>query len=368
MSTHAQRAGPADGLRRHWRRIAMLVVVAVLAHAAALSGLEWAWPQREAAALPSTPMQVRVLAPEPTEAPPVGRVDRPVGAVAAPTRAAPVPVVSAVAPQRSTQAIAAAPEPAPEPAAEPIDTPSPTQAAITTDGRSADAAVELAIPLYATQIPPAVRLRYELRRGAQSGTSELVWRPQAQAYQLLFDGRLGQRLMISQASAGGFDAGGLAPLRFTEQRGRRPVQAANFQRVAGSDGGKVTFSGPGVEFALRPGMQDRLSWMLQIAAIAAAEPALRAAGAKVALRVVGVHGDVGVWVFRCLGVDAVDGDTGPVDTIAFLREPLEPYDTTVHVWLDPLRHYLPAQARIKAGPSDPGLVLLLQDVQPLPPE
>ena len=366
----APRADPASALRRHWRGAASLVAVAALLHALALSGLEWAWPQRESALLPapqSAPsMQVRVLEAAPAAVP----------AAALP----PVQPVKPVQPVRSAALkptrgrSAAAPSAAPMPLPMPLPRPTrsdlaPAQAAVAVVSVPAPpselpAPADDAVPLYATQMPPPMRLRYQVRRGGLQGTGELRWRPQGGRYELDFEARIGPLNLLSQASTGDFDAAGIAPLRFTDQRARRPVQAVNFQR----DAGKVSFSGPGTEFALRAGMQDRLSWMLQLAAIAAAEPALRVAGAKVALRVVGVQGDASVWVFRCLGATAVsdDSEESPSGLLAYLREPREQYDTTVKVWLDPAHHHLPVRARLKAGPGDPGLALVLQDMEPLP--
>ena len=359
----APRADPASALRRHWRGAASLVAVAASLHALALSGLEWAWPQRESALLPapqSAPsMQVRVLEAAPAAVP-----------------AAALPSVQPVQPVRAAALKPARGRPAAALSAAPLPLPRPTrsdvalaQAAVVAVSVPAPALevpapADDAIPLYATQMPPPMRLRYQVRRGGLQGTGELRWRPQGGRYELDFEARLGPLNLLSQASTGDFDAAGIAPLRFTDQRARRPVQAVNFQR----DAGKVSFSGPGTEFALRAGMQDRLSWMLQLAAIAAAEPALRVAGAKVALRVVGVQGDASVWVFRCLGATAVsdDSEESPSGLLAYLREPREQYDTTVKVWLDPVHHHLPVRARLKAGPGDPGLALVLQDMEPLP--
>lgn len=361
----AARADRASALRRHWRGAAAVVVVAALVHALALSGLEWAWPQREPAPPPALAMQVRVLVAAPVEAvtdalPPVPTVpqvtqvpqvpatpSRPARPrVAAALRAEPVHVRIAAAPMPAAVVAVAAPEP-------PSALPAPA---------------EDAIPLYPTQMPPAVLMRYQVRRGGLQGTGELRWRPQGERYELDFDARIGPLSLLAQSSTGGFDAAGIAPLRFTDQRARRPVQAVNFQREAG----KVSFSGTGTEFALRAGMQDRLSWMMQLAAIVAAEPALRVAGAKVALRVVGAQGDASVWVFGCLGTATAvgtlsdEGEALPGGLLAYLREPRELYDTTVKVWLDPAHHHLPVRARSKAGPGDPGLALVLQDLQPLP--
>lgn len=168
--------------------------------------------------------------------------------------------------------------------------------------------------------------------------------------------------MLTQISRGGFDESGLAPLRFTDRRVRRPLSAANFQREAG----KITYSGPQTEYPLHAGAQDRLSWMIQLGAIVAAEPGFSAAGAKVVLFVSGAHGDAGVWSFRCVGPDVVESRAGSVAAIRFRREPRGPYDTTVEVWLDPARHHLPVRASLRAGPNDDGFELRLLNMD-LPP-
>ncbi len=220
---------------------------------------------------------------------------------------------------------------------------------------------EEAIPHYATQMPPPMLLRYEMHRGSLRGTGELAWRPQAGRYELKLDARIGPLALLSQSSTGGFDAAGMAPVRFTDQRLRKAVQAVNFQR----DAGKVSFSGPSTEYPLRPGMQDRLSWMVQLAAIISAEPTLRTTGAKVSVLVVGSQGDASVWAFRCMGVETLQLGAGETQALSYVREPRDPYDTSVKVWLDAARHYLPVRADTKAGPNDPGIGLSLEAMQPL---
>lgn len=199
-----------------------------------------------------------------------------------------------------------------------------------------------------------------MRRGMLVGTGELAWRPQGDRYALRLDGHIGGLPVLLQASSGGLDADGIAPLRFTDQRLRRGTLAANFQRAAG----KITFSGVTAEIALRPGAQDRLSWMVQLAAITAAEPQLRTPGATIAMQVAGANGDVGVWVFRCVGAEAVDGRGGSIDAIKFVREPRDAYDTLVQVWLDPRQHDLPVRATQKSGPNDEGFELRLLEAVP----
>jgi len=101
---------------------------------------------------------------------------------------------------------------------------------------------------------------------------------------------------------------------------------------------------------------------VQLAAIVAAEPQLRQPDARVVMYVVGAHGEAGVWVFRCIGPEAVETAAGAVDTIKFVREPREPHDTTVQVWLDPRHHDLPVRALQQSGPNDEPFELRLQAV------
>ena len=381
---------PVPSMQRRLTPLLLPGAVALLLHAAALGGLQWTWPQRSEPVVPAASMQVRVVAaPAPgpdaeaaasptllAGAVPVGPVEA-VSAVAA-VAARPVGVPRARPAARPPEArrlpvAAASEQPRPAPAAA---SPLPVMLAVAQTEQTASsieraqaapmaragtepaAEADEPIPHYRTRMPPAALLRYDLQRGGLHGSGDLLWRPDGDHYELRLDGRVGPLTVLTQISRGGFDGAGLAPLRFTDKRLRRPVSAANFQREAG----KITFSGPATEFALHAGTQDRLSWMLQLAAIVAAEPALRSAGAKVVMGVVGAHADAAVWAFRCIGREPVETAAGAVDSIRYVRDPRDPYDTTVQVWLDPQHHFLPVHATQKAGPNDEGFSLRLQEI------
>ena len=350
------------------RVLLTLVGVALLLHTALLSGLQLGLPQPERST--AAPVQVRMLkAPDavvavaPSAAEPA--VTAPPAVEAPPPIAAPRPAPPRTQTPRveaaASQAVAATP-PAPaasapllaEPTAEPTTEPVAVAAA--------PASREGEIPLYRTLFPPPLTLHYVLSRGALSGTGELQWRPAGDRYELRLDGRLAGINVLLQTSQGGFDDAGIAPLRFTDQRMRRDVKAANFQREVG----KITFSGPSTEFPLLIGTQDRLSWMIQLAAVAAAEPQRLAPGGKVALYVVGARGDADLWVFRYVAHDTVVTGAGSVATVKFAREPRGPHDTRVEAWLDPARHHLPVRARLSNSPDGDALELLLQDIKPTP--
>ena len=217
------------------------------------------------------------------------------------------------------------------------------------------------MPVYATQLPPPLALQFEMRRGLSVGQAVLDWQPGAGGYQLTLQGRATGAPAIGWASLGGFDSDGIAPLRYTESRRGRELRAANFQR----DSGRITFSGPAVEHALVPGAQDRLSWMVQLAAVLAANPALAAPEAQVSMWVVGTRGDAEVWTFTVQGRAALDLAVGRVeDAVHLVREPRRPYDTQVQVWLDPQRHHLPVQALLRVRATGEGTELRLQGMTP----
>ena len=247
------------------------------------------------------------------------------------------PRVAVVGAQDDRDTAAAAPSAPPEFLAEPAG---PAVAATATE-----------IPVYATRLPPAGQWRYRLQRGLMVGEAELQWAPQDGArYEMRLLGRFAGVTLLEWASQGQLDAAGVAPERLAIRRRGRDRQAVNFQREAG----KITFSGPTHELPLWPGVQDRLSWMVQLPAVVAAAPERFAAGATVVLYVAGARGDADIWAFVVQGVETVDDRPA----LKLLREPRRRYDTRAEVWLDPSEHYLPL--RVVQTPSGGGAALELQ--------
>ena len=217
----------------------------------------------------------------------------------------------------------------------------------------------LTVPVYTTRVPPPLTLHFELRRGLAAGQAEFDWRPQASHYELTLRSQVMGAPLTGWTSRGGFDSAGVAPVRYTESRRGREVRSANFQR----DNGLITFSGPAVQYPLVPGTQDRLSWMVQLAAVLAANPALAVPDAQILMWVVGTRGDAEVWTFTVQGLAALDLPIGRVgETVHLTREPRRPYDTQVQVWLDPARHFLPARVSLLVRATGEGTVLELQQL------
>jgi hypothetical protein len=203
------------------------------------------------------------------------------------------------------------------------------------------------VPTYRTQMPPPLQLNYELRRGMLSGSGTLSWRPDGNSYELRLDGKVAGFTVLNWFSQGGFDAAGVAPVRFTDQRRGKSSRATNFQRGAGV----ITYSGPSDQYPLLPGAQDRLSWMVQLPAILNANPSASVAGARVSMFVTGVHGDGDVWTFRTEGTESVTTPSGTVTALRMLREPRKPHDTRVEVWMDSQRNHIPVRARMSSEPD-----------------
>jgi hypothetical protein len=210
------------------------------------------------------------------------------------------------------------------------------------------------VPVYPTRVPPAFNFVYRMQRGLISGRGQFSMSVNPQGYEAQLEGSVAGFSILDWNSRGGFDAAGFAPHRFTDKRLRRAARVANFER----DQNKITYSGPAVTYELPAGAQDRLSWMLQLAAIAQAEPGRLRPGRHLTLFITGARGDAAVWRFAVLAHEPVETPLGRIRTVHLLREADRPRDTRAEIWLDPSRHHLPVKARLSA-PKDDGAALEL---------
>lgn len=206
---------------------------------------------------------------------------------------------------------------------------------------------------YRAAPPAAATLLYDVRRGGAAGAASLTWSIDSEGrYALELQGRAappagpaqgratvtaGAALAPHWTSHGRLDAAGIAPERFAVSRRGRERHAANFRRAAGI----VSFAGSARTWPLLAGAQDRLSWMVQLAAVLRAEPALAAAGRQISMMVVGAHGDAGIWTFTVQGLEEIEGPSGePLRAWRLTREAAQAYDPHVQVWAAPdLQHW-----------------------------
>jgi Protein of unknown function (DUF3108) len=282
---------------------------------------------------------------------------------AAPPAAAPAPRARPAAPRASAPARVAQPDSPPQVAVTTVADTAPSASAGDAANAPASAPAKAAaapaavpaieVPVYATRLAPAGSWRYRLQRGLASGEAQLTWTPDAQQhYAMRLEGWIAGVTVLDWVSTGALDDAGIAPQRFVIRRRGRDSQAANFQR----DAGKVTFSGPTHELPLLPGVQDRLSWMLQLPAVVDAAPQRFGAGSSVVLMVVGARGGGGVWTFDVVGPESLDG----APTLKLVRGPRKLRDLRVEVWLDPAQAHLPVRALLTQPEGGAPLELTLQ--------
>jgi hypothetical protein len=349
--------------RRGWLALAVLAVAVAAGHGWLIGRLAPeppATPPASAVVVVAEPPGAAdaPAAPEPAQAPEAAPpVEPPMPPRAVPKRAA-APrtapsAASAAAPAPIEPTVSVAEAPASDGGAGDDTPPAPLAAALLP---VAAAAALPAPPVYRTRVPASTKLVYRLSRGLIAGTGELDWRQDGGSYQLKLEAKLPLiGTLITQTSRGRIDASGLAPERHTDRRIRRSELAANFQRAQG----RVSFSGGAAEQPLLPGMQDRLSVMVQLAAVAAAGAQPPPAGHTVRIAVVGARGDAAVWVLRFEGVQTVALPDGAVSAWHYRREPDSPHDTRAEYWLDPARGHLPLRVRLTDGSAEP-LELLRQ--------
>lgn len=196
------------------------------------------------------------------------------------------------------------------------------------------------------RLPPAAQLRFVAIRGNRSGQAELRWeQPDALHYDLLlvlrYDGE-GQDALI-QSSRGSLGPQGLQPRRYADRRARSGLRAAEFDDEE---------SAPAV------GAQDRLSWLVQLVAIAAARPAPPSAGERIVLPVADTRGDLRDWVFESLG-EVAPGDGLP-PCVHLSRAPLHRYDWRIDLWFDARHPGWPLRLRW-SHPAREAITLTLAD-------
>jgi hypothetical protein len=347
VATSTQRASAGWQRASEWRAPAAATAIAIALHAALFA----AWPLAE-------------HSPARDSARPTLQIRHIVrGAATAPAALAPTPAATAQRSARPTDtAAAAAHAPDATPPAQlatrevdPVNaTPAPAVSETAADrgGRP--------VPTYATRPPPAALLAFELSRGGGSAASaELAWRPQADGYTLTLTASVLGRTLMRSESSGRFDAAGLAPERYVDRR-RRESRAVNFER----EQGRIVYSGPGIEHPLHAGAQDRLSLLVQLAAIVGADPAAFGLGSEISLFVASPRGDSEVWTFGVAGIEPVEVPAGRVEGAwRLLREPRRPYDTRAEIWLDPARSFLPLRVKFSPGQGGEGTEFVLRRLQ-----
>lgn len=277
-------------------------------------------------------------APQEPVAPPEPPVEVATAAVEPPA-ATPEPAASA--------AVAAASAPA-APASTPVEV-NPTAAGIDiAPPGSGTGQTTIAAPP-PVQIPPPVRLTYEVKGQAKkfeyTARAELLWQHDGSRYEARQEVTaflIGSR---TQRSTGLVSAQGLQPERFGDRS--RSEQAAHFDHAQG----RVTFSANTPQAAIGPGAQDRLSMFIQLAAMLAADPTRYSPGTQITLTTVSAR-NADRWTFSIEAPETLNLPVGVTPTLKLLRLPRRDYDQKAELWLAPGLGYLPARIRLTQSNGD----------------
>lgn len=189
-------------------------------------------------------------------------------------------------------------------------------------------------------LPPSVKLVYQVEANKFPYTlsGEFLWQRGEQGYQAqLSISTFGQTRL--QTSRGQIDPFGLAPERFSDKY--RSEVAAHFNRAQGL----VSFSANTPSLSLLPGAQDRLSVLVQLAALVASAPQNYGPGTTLQVQTIGPR-DGDMWLFTFGNMETLELPGGSQQGLKLVRQPRQPYDQKLEVWLAPGLAYLPARIRI----------------------
>ena len=298
--------------------------------------------QQDQAKTPATktPARQPIAQAEPTPESTLSNTGAPaLGAIDPGAATSPAP---AQAPAESPASVASAPAVAAiHPASAPESTTEPQASALA-------AAIPEAAPVLPTtevafnpdSLPASVKLTYQVEANKFPYTlsGEFLWQKLSQGYQAqLSISTLGQTRV--QTSRGQIDGLGLAPERFSDKY--RSEVAAHFNRAQGL----VSFSANTPSLVLQPGAQDRLSVLVQLAALVASAPQHFSPGTTLQVQTIGPR-DGDLWLFMFGTMESLELPGGPQQGLKLVRQPRQPYDQKLEVWLAPGLAYLPARIRI----------------------
>lgn len=192
-------------------------------------------------------------------------------------------------------------------------------------------------------VPSSRVLEYRVRASRKGLTlpadSTLTWQTDGNSYSasMVFEAMFGRSR--SQTSVGTVDPVlGLQPRRFGDKN--RSEVATHFDRSRQPPA--IRFSNNAPDVPLQASTQDRLSVLVQLAAMLAGEPDRYPPGQAVVLHTANSR-DADLWRFVVTNAEALDLPVGRLDTVHLTREAADPYDNRVEVWLAPTLGHLPVR-------------------------
>jgi hypothetical protein len=204
-------------------------------------------------------------------------------------------------------------------------------------------------------LPPPGDLVYDtFFNGVQNPSGTIVWQTDGRHYRLLVAIPLPFVGTFSYTSEGHIDAFGLAPERYSEQRGRRAPDVTSFDHAART----VAFTRRSGTLPLPDGAQDRFSMFMQLASLVRGDPQRYRPGVTRQFAV--FDDDSGeTWPIETVGMESVPTRSGAIEAVHFMRLPRRENDRRrIDVWLAPSLGWLPARL-VQTEPNGTEVELLL---------
>ena len=215
-------------------------------------------------------------------------------------------------------------------------------------------------------LPPSNDLRYDsFYNGVQNPTGTIHWTTDGSTYRMVVSIPLPFVGTYSYTSEGRVDAFGLAPLTYTEQRGRRGTDVTTFNRDDAGSRPHVSFTRTNANVDLPSGAQDRFSMFMQLSSLVRGNPSRYTPGVTREFFV--LDNDSGEnWPIETVGDETVRTHSGFVPARHFTRLPRHDGDRRkVDVWLAPSLGWLPIQF-LQTEPDGTQIELRFAGAIPMP--
>lgn len=201
----------------------------------------------------------------------------------------------------------------------------------------------------AFKAPDSALLKYQVQGKAKGfdywASADLQWAQNGTDYEARLEVSaflLGSRVQVSKGTLG---REGLMPTRFGDKT--RSELAAHFQR----DKGIISFSANSPDAPLLKGAQDRLSVVLQISSLLAADPTRFPIGTMLSFQTVSQR-EAEIWHFLVEKEEMLQLPYGEVHAVKLNRKPRRDFDQHIELWFAPDLGYLPVRLRITNANGD----------------
>ncbi len=215
----------------------------------------------------------------------------------------------------------------------------------------------------AFKAPDSAKLKYQVQGQAKGlnywASAELNWLQNEKEYEARLEVSaflLGSRTQVSKGVLG---PEGLMPTRFGDKS--RSELAAHFQR----DKGIISFSANSPDAPLLKGAQDRLSVVLQLSSLLAADPTRFPLGTMLSFQTVSQR-EAEVWQFLVEKEELLQLPYGEMNAVKLNRRPRREFDQHIELWFAPTLGYLPVRLRITNANGDVVDQLLSKVEKPSP--